>query len=601
MKRVISVLLCLIILVGIIPVVSFASESIDISASNAFSWNFDTNAQNGTLPTSVSWGNYRACFMVFDMPENILSLAGRENIVATATLSASMTFNNGRRAGQAPVVTIIECDGDVISNASLTGGSTTSEALKASWSGKSVLGTFDTLNKDVSEEMDITAIVKEGKSKIGLYITCRSEDGYLSDGIVNFNSPILTIETTEITGDALLEGVTLPKVICDGYELPDNVSGVEIEWIGDGVTDGVITANDTTEERTLTAKATVDNSAAEKEFSVIVAGKSEAVLSVFTKSSSRAATDKSMHLALNGEELNFGRGVLYAEADMTKGSAGETKVLENPYMVKGKEKYVIIAEILNTDLTGNSLGLWETENLYEYTFLGYLPFEGSEAVIYFDGEKYSVSYTSGNRYIRESADLVTFTDAASADDAYGECNVIITKAEADKLYKKLGIIENTSVDEIRLSVNAGEKLSISDMPMMRANYSDGGSDTIPVKWSSEEFNKIDFNMRGIYTVTGEADLYEPSFPMISARPDPNIFYHEGYYYFIATNESGQNKLGIRMAETIEGLASAEEIQLNSGSTLWAPELHSINGEVYLLYAKGSGWNYMQCHMSNCDG
>ncbi|MGN1098662.1 MAG: hypothetical protein ACI4SS_07185, partial [Clostridia bacterium] len=198
MKKITAMMIAAVMLLGLIPCVSFAS-GFELSAERAFSWNFASDAQNGSLPTAVSWGDQRACFMSFKVPDEVIAMKDK-NIKVTAELTANMTFNNGRKAGQAPIVTIIAADAEAINSVSLTGGAATTEALKAAWSGGKVLGTFDTLNDDISPELDLTSIVSSGAESVGLYITCRQEDGYFTTaGIVNFNSPKLSIEVNEIT------------------------------------------------------------------------------------------------------------------------------------------------------------------------------------------------------------------------------------------------------------------------------------------------------------------------------------------------------------------------------------------------------------------
>ncbi len=333
------------------------------------------------------------------------------------------------------------------------------------------------------------------------------------------------------------------------------------------------------------------------------------ILSVYTTGESNTAMGKSMHMSLGGKALNFGMGVLYAEADMADGAAGKTKVLESPWLFRMGEGFGVIAVILNQDLTSDntagSVALWESVNLCEYRYKGFVKLSDTAVEspkVREENGKYIISYTkNGARFERETSDFVTLGDERESKDEAGVCELELTDAEAEELTKKLGEIKNVGVEKTELTVKAGEKLSIGDMPMMTANYSDGGKDTIPVKWNEEDFNKIDFDEPGIYTVRGEAVLYEPTFPMIDARPDPDIYKYNGKYYFIATNENGQTMLGIREADTIEDLKTAPEVTIASGQTLWAPELHEIGGELYLLYAAGNGWNHVECHMRKCTG
>jgi GH43 family beta-xylosidase len=82
-------------------------------------------------------------------------------------------------------------------------------------------------------------------------------------------------------------------------------------------------------------------------------------------------------------------------------------------------------------------------------------------------------------------------------------------------------------------------------------------------------------------------------PLIEQRADPWIYKHtDGYYYFSATVPE-YDRLEIRRAETIQGLAVAEPKVIwrkretgIMGSHIWAPELHYIDGKWYIYFAAG---------------
>lgn len=82
-------------------------------------------------------------------------------------------------------------------------------------------------------------------------------------------------------------------------------------------------------------------------------------------------------------------------------------------------------------------------------------------------------------------------------------------------------------------------------------------------------------------------------PLIIQRADPYIYKHtDGYYYFTASVPA-YNRIEIRRAHTIEGLAHAAPRTIwrkhpdGSGpmsQLIWAPELHYINGKWYIYFA-----------------
>lgn len=80
-------------------------------------------------------------------------------------------------------------------------------------------------------------------------------------------------------------------------------------------------------------------------------------------------------------------------------------------------------------------------------------------------------------------------------------------------------------------------------------------------------------------------------PLIEQRADPQIYkHHDGYYYFTASVPA-YDRLELRRAETIEGLAQAEPVSVwhkpDSGplsDLIWAPELHFNQGGWYIYFA-----------------
>lgn len=71
--------------------------------------------------------------------------------------------------------------------------------------------------------------------------------------------------------------------------------------------------------------------------------------------------------------------------------------------------------------------------------------------------------------------------------------------------------------------------------------------------------------------------------------DPNIVWHEGWYYFMSTNFVD---LQMTRATTLEGLKDGETQQVWFDSTpsrccnVWAPEMHYIDGAWHIYYSAG---------------
>ncbi|MFC4099070.1 family 43 glycosylhydrolase [Paenibacillus xanthanilyticus] len=81
--------------------------------------------------------------------------------------------------------------------------------------------------------------------------------------------------------------------------------------------------------------------------------------------------------------------------------------------------------------------------------------------------------------------------------------------------------------------------------------------------------------------------------LISQRADPHIYKHtDGYYYFTASVPQ-YDRIILRRATTIQGLATAPETVIwtkhatgEMGAHIWAPEIHFINGKWYIYFAAG---------------
>ncbi|MCD0443383.1 family 43 glycosylhydrolase [Glycomyces sp. A-F 0318] len=81
--------------------------------------------------------------------------------------------------------------------------------------------------------------------------------------------------------------------------------------------------------------------------------------------------------------------------------------------------------------------------------------------------------------------------------------------------------------------------------------------------------------------------------LIQQRADPHIVRHaDGYYYFTASVPA-YDRIIMRRATTLQGLATAQEATVwskhSSGpmsAHIWAPELHHVDGKWYLYFAAG---------------
>lgn len=199
-KRVLGLLVAFTVGFGVIPMSAFADN--DIPYSVLFTWNFTTSRRfysqkvSGNSGTVVSWGDYRATFLAFPIPQD----SGDAKFVIK---DENMVFDNGRVEGQAPTITIKTIDGDELVNIYNRGLSSSQEDKETQRLLESLIasgveaGTFSTLYSNNSEILDLSGYIQNAKQNnkkyIGFYLTCRSEDGAkIDEGIVNFVSPTLS-------------------------------------------------------------------------------------------------------------------------------------------------------------------------------------------------------------------------------------------------------------------------------------------------------------------------------------------------------------------------------------------------------------------------
>ncbi len=341
----------------------------------------------------------------------------------------------------------------------------------------------------------------------------------------------------------------------------------------------------------------------------------------------------SMHLAYSGDgkafqALNHNSGVLFVKATENADGSLNPKSLKNPWLFALQGNRFGIAGIRiqgDGGDDGESRGcvvLFVSGDLLEYTELGLLRL-GTEYV-----EKIACSYVPESGKIRlawqerggncASAEMEGLEDlrlskeaafldpeecaglfAGNLPEAAGiEGAVPHNMLEVDpvsetvrKLCRKLSVPVNTGMEfPQRVRASGAEELAGY---RAKALYSDGSSAWKRVDW---ELSQIDFGKKGTYRLEGRVHQEHFPFPVAYDRADPCIARWNGKYYFIATNDADDNHtLFIREADTISGLAEAQEhLILDSGTypeiggLLWAPEFHEIRGRLYIFHAATPG-------------
>lgn len=534
-------------------------------------------------------------------------------------------------------------------------GALTSEQVEELYlndSGADVLqAAVDALSIPLSTAEDITL---PSTGKFGSTITWSSSDTSImtDDGKV-MQYPATSNETLSVTMTATVEyegetitkefiveiidplqgvlnNVSLPAVTGEDLDLPSSgAGGVAITWSSSDTNimtdDGKIVSRPSVGEgnKAVTMTATITNDSGKevtKDFQLEILEEYYGYILSYTRGTGN--TESSLHLAhstdgKNFEALNSNLGILYLSG----------KALSSPNLFRKTDGTFGLTTSLGTGST--SLAFFDTEDFITYTNERYIetntPASINPRCVYNSHDsEYNVYWSSNNTvYSAASKDLKTISSPiASSYEAYDFTgmsfpknsvpgNIIpVTKSEYDRVVKKFTRLTNTGVSELPENIETESINTLrDDLPTeVTATYSDGTTNPLPIEWDIRDYM---LSEAGTYTINGTISEREFENPFIEQRADPYICYDEvnELYYFTASypayynGNNGYDRIILRAAETVEGLADAEEVVLwhatestsvnSAGTTLnttpyiWAPEIHNVDGKWYVFYASGT--------------
>lgn len=415
--------------------------------------------------------------------------------------------------------------------------------------------------------------------------------------------------------------------------LPDVSGAAAVSWSSSNEavlsSAGAVTRPDTNTEVTLTATLTMDGASmsVEKVFTLTVLAKGGNVAS-YVSNDPDLSTDGlkgqvgGMKLAAESED---GYEALHKDQPIMYTAKG-AKAYVSPYIFRkadGESFGLIAADGGNN----NTLLLYDSEDLITYENERELQIEGiaNVAKLYCvydssaDAYKLFVENAGGTCYTVTTKDFsgaltaerteFTFPAVENApSDAIWASETALTQAEYDKVTAKFTNPYNTSLTEItkEITVDPGDDIEAAldaAVGEIEAAYSNGEDRTYTVRWDDSDLEKADSSREGMeYTIHGiiggNEYFTDAEDPLIEERADPNISYdaERDRYYFTASypvngkdGADGYDRLVIRVADTIEGLADAEEYVIwnesenqGFGQFIWAPELHKIGDDWYFL-------------------
>lgn len=335
----------------------------------------------------------------------------------------------------------------------------------------------------------------------------------------------------------------------------------------------------------------------------------------------------SMHLALEEKggtftALNHNSGVLFVKATENEDGSLNPKSMKNPWLFARKEGgYGVLtvrtlAEGEADDQNVGAVVLMCTEDLLVYQEVGCIQLEDSTIeeirCAYCEEKKaYVLQWTCGQTWKQA---FMTDLQSLKLDDAAQEipAEEVLPAGEITGIDGIQGCVPHNCIEiseelgnylvkKLMPPVNTGVELSAEitvsakeDLEQVRAQalYSDGSKVGKKVVWDEDSLSKVDFGKAGRYELTGK--VYQPhfAFPLAINRADPCVCRWQGKYYFIATNDADNNHtLYMRCADSLEGIAEAQESLILDSSTyedigglLWAPEFHEIDGRMYIFHA-----------------
>lgn len=427
--------------------------------------------------------------------------------------------------------------------------------------------------------------------------------------------------------------------ISEDITLPVSSGEAKVDWSSSapGVISqyGVVTRPNTNTEVTLTATLSLDDADdVEKKFNVIVLAEGGNVVT-YVSNDPGLNTDAlrgqigGMMIAAENEEGTY--DVLHKEQPIMYTAQGAKAYVSPQVFRKADGTFGMIAADGGNN---NKVFLYNTDDLITYTGETAVTLSGianiSKLYMIYDmtDEEYRlyVANSAGAVYLMTSDDLETFSDAVQTEFeipavenapqyAVWASETALTQAEYDKVTKKFTNPYNTSLkynkqDEI--TVQAGEDIeeALDDaFGEVKAQYSNGEEKTYSIRWNSDDLEQADSTRTGMEytirgTIGGSAYFTEAEEPLIEERADPSITYDEDNdkYYFTASypvngkdEADGYDRLVIRVADTIEGLADAEEYVIwdesetqDYGQFIWAPELHKIGNSWYFISTAAVG-------------
>ncbi|AIQ47406.1 hypothetical protein R70723_17040 [Paenibacillus sp. FSL R7-0273] len=330
--------------------------------------------------------------------------------------------------------------------------------------------------------------------------------------------------------------------------------------------------------------------------------------------------------------MNKGKPVLYVKWEDSVRNCPNAQMGSPALFRKPDGTYGLVASENNT---GSGIYLWDSPDLISFSNQRRVPVNGAglevedPQIVYDEQLKgyrlFWKSRTGSSSFSSVSYDeLHSFTLQVGFEYPAREINGFlpsnakpdeaavfeVTQAEYERVVSKYAPVRNTGIVPFEaIHLKAGEPLPLL-MDRVKLFYSDGSSKDLGVDWSSDDILAINTYRAGSYTVRGTVVQSFFDYPFIEERADPFITFNadDGYYYATGSyfpesdpsvwteflmKDIDYDRITLRRAKTLADLRLAEEhdVWVPRGEdgfvpVLWAPEIHKINGEWYILTGAG---------------
>lgn len=336
-----------------------------------------------------------------------------------------------------------------------------------------------------------------------------------------------------------------------------------------------------------------------------------------------AALAHSVHMAVSTDakqyqRLNQNYGILFPEAEISADNLIIEKGVRCPciYEITGG-RFAILGVRVQADgsmeesVEENWL-YWETADLIHFSQALYLTGKAAAERLGISGEKLPEKYLACRACLeRPDQNLLPLpadTEASRRDPEEGRDLTMLDGNEIEISEEMAQGLLAAWLPIHQTAISVPQTVRIDSPEAMkrvyvRAGYSDGSEHRKPVDWDT---TMLDFSRKGKQKINGKVCQPTYPFPLAIGYADPEIFYEGGKVYFIATNDNTDAVgLFIREADTIEALFSEsvreycileKNAEKQLVQTFWAPELHRIGGEIYILFAVGGSVWGPQSHM-----